>query len=385
MRIAIVGNGIIGLALAHRLLADHPGDDLRVGLIGPAERPGCGTLAAAAMLNSLAEVETGVLDDPVRRERLDYNRAATALWPALLDELEDATGDAIRRGTGTHVVAGPGGDAETANLSAIEEACAALGEPCSQVDPRDIPGYRPATGFDGIRALHLPGEGWVNPLDLVGALATTLSADGRCAVIDASARSIDPHTRTTRLEGGEQVPADAVVLCPGSTFTAIAEASGVGDAFPRVRHGIGVTVLLATPDEPLAGCVRTPTRSPATGLYAVPQVDGATLVGATSEIVDDPGDYDPAAAAAGLARAAADELHAQHADARILATRVGWRAIADDGLPLLGRTAIPGLVVATGMNRDGLHCAPLIARQLADSLLGVGDDAPPARYRPDRG
>jgi hypothetical protein len=37
------------------------------------------------------------------------------------------------------------------------------------------------------------------------------------------------------------------------------------------------------------------------------------------------------------------------------------------------------------MNRDGLHCAPLIARQLADSLLGVGDDAPPARYRPDRG
>jgi glycine/D-amino acid oxidase-like deaminating enzyme len=51
MRTVILGNGIVGLSIAFRLLG-RLGQNDQIVVIGEYERPGSATLAAAAMLNS---------------------------------------------------------------------------------------------------------------------------------------------------------------------------------------------------------------------------------------------------------------------------------------------------------------------------------------------
>ena len=64
MHTIIVGNGIIGLTTAFRLL-QRAGPNDRISIVGRVQREGSATLAAAAMLNSFAEVEVGSLDSEV--------------------------------------------------------------------------------------------------------------------------------------------------------------------------------------------------------------------------------------------------------------------------------------------------------------------------------
>ena len=53
----IIGNGIIALTTAFRLLKKLAPTD-NISIIGPKNRPGSATLAAAAMLNSFGEIES---------------------------------------------------------------------------------------------------------------------------------------------------------------------------------------------------------------------------------------------------------------------------------------------------------------------------------------
>jgi glycine/D-amino acid oxidase-like deaminating enzyme len=61
MHTVILGNGILSLSTALRLAQRASGNDT-ITIIGPKSRPGSATLAAAAMLNSFAEMEAGSLD-----------------------------------------------------------------------------------------------------------------------------------------------------------------------------------------------------------------------------------------------------------------------------------------------------------------------------------
>ena len=65
----------------------------------------------------------------------------------------------------------------------------------------------------------------------------------------------------------------------------------------------------------------------------------------------------------------------------------GWsfpEAVSPDGLPLLGETAIPGLLAAAGEGRDGLLLVPAAARLVADVLMGRTPPLPCAPYSPAR-
>jgi glycine oxidase len=65
----------------------------------------------------------------------------------------------------------------------------------------------------------------------------------------------------------------------------------------------------------------------------------------------------------------------------------GWsqaEAVAADGLPLLGETAVPGLLAAAGEGRDEILLAPAAARLLADLLTGRTPPIPCAPYSPAR-
>ena len=58
--IAIVGNGILACALSEKL----KDEGLSIALIGPSDRPESASVAAAAMLNSFAEIGPRVFRPP---------------------------------------------------------------------------------------------------------------------------------------------------------------------------------------------------------------------------------------------------------------------------------------------------------------------------------
>src|SRR6185436_14105878 len=102
MNIVIVGNGAVALVTARELLRREPA--ARLTMVAPAQRPGCASLAAAAMFNSFCEVDAGTLDNRFEREKWHFNREAAPRWPALLASLVEESGRTIHHGFGTYLI-----------------------------------------------------------------------------------------------------------------------------------------------------------------------------------------------------------------------------------------------------------------------------------------
>ena len=113
------------------------------------------------------------------------------------------------------------------------------------------------------------------------------------------------------------------------------------------------------------------------GVYIVPDPAGA-IVGATMEqgVVDRTVD----AARVVALRQAAEALLPELAELDVRAG-TGVRAATPDGLPMVGRSAAPGVLLAVGARRNGWLLAPLVARMIAAYV--AGDDPGPFAARLD--
>jgi glycine oxidase len=103
--------------------------------------------------------------------------------------------------------------------------------------------------------------------------------------------------------------------------------------------------------------------------YLVPRLDGTVLAGSTLEMVG----YRKEVTVAGLAeilgmvRALVPDL--DHAP--VVETWSNFRPYTADHLPVLGRTAVDGLVLATGHYRYGILLTPITAQLIAE-LVATG-------------
>jgi glycine oxidase len=116
------------------------------------------------------------------------------------------------------------------------------------------------------------------------------------------------------------------------------------------------------------------------GGYAVPTVDGLA-VGATMEPGVADGEVDPAQGAPLLAAGA--RLFPALAAARF-GLAAGIRAATPDGLPMVGASSVPGVLVAAGARRNGWLLAPLVAQLIAACVTGRDPGPYAARLRPGR-
>ncbi len=357
--IAIVGAGLIGLAIAFELA--ERGAAVRIY-----ERAEPGRAASWAAAGMLAPNTETLPEGPMHA----LCCASLAAYPDFVARVRRASGIDPHLHLDGIVEAVFERNALDA-LDARAHLLSARGVRVERWDRTRTLREEPWLGSSVRGALLLADEGAVDNRRLGRALSAACRARG-VGVVEAGAAALEGDGRRVlgvRTERGFS-PARWVVNAAGAWAAALA---GVPpECVVPVQPVKGQMLALAVP----RALVRRVTWVP--GAYVVPRDDGRVLVGATVE----PGADDARVTANGVHRLLDGALRAAPAlgDFTIGECWSGLRPGTPDGLPYLGATPLDGYLLATGHFRNGVLLAPITATLLADAIEG----RPPAALAPFR-
>ena len=370
--VGVVGGGIIGLAIAWR--SAQSGRD--VAVVDP--DPGQGaTWAAAGMLAPVSEARFG------EEALAALNLAAAAAWPDFAAQLQASSGMAVHfRSDGTLLVAGDPSD--RVDIDRTLAFHLAIGLPAFRLGARSCREAEPmlAPGISG--GVDLPEDHQVDNRAVATALIEACRVAGVTMVADQVLR-VDVGAQPDhelRVQGvtlaiGDALATPSVVISAGSRS---GEVGGLPEAWrPPVRPVHGVTVRLhARHGVPR---LRRTVRALVHGrsCYLVPRDDGGLVLGATMEergsTLDVP--------FGGLAELLADARRIVPAldEYSVIELAPGLRPGSPDNGPIVGTTAVHGLLLATGHFRNGVLLAPATADEVL-ALLDTRDNRTTVRSSP---
>ncbi|GAA0534381.1 glycine oxidase ThiO [Paractinoplanes ferrugineus] len=329
--VAVVGGGIIGLAVAWRL--QQGGADVVVLDDG---EPGAWHVAAGM----LAPGAEAAHEEPHLAELLARSNER---WPAFAAELGLVGYD----DTGTLSVAMTADDlAEAARVWTRQQL--------PLLRPSELREREPVLSTRVRAGVYAPGEGQVDPRRVVAALRERLA--GRIV--------------TKRVDDLSEVDAETVVVAAGCGTAAL---TGL-----PVRPVKGQVLRLR--GEP--GLVRHVLEAVVDGrhVYVVPRADGEIVVGASQE---ERTDRTVTAGGVHELLRAALELVPDLAECELVETTVGHRPGTPDNAPLLGRID-DRTVVAAGHFRNGVLLAPITAELITGLVLGGDADPLLDHFAPGR-
>jgi glycine oxidase len=370
--VVVIGDGAIGAAVAWRCAQRG----LSVTVVDPDPTRGAWR-TAAGMLAPVTELHYA--ESPLLRLNLD----SLARYPAFAGELADATGLPTGfRECGTLSVAW-----DAADLAALRDLHAfgrTLGIEARLLTGRELRELEPALAAGLPGGLLAPGDHQVDPRLLHAALVAAGTAAGVRRIVGAAQVEIrgDRIGRIT-LTDGTPLPAGTVVLAAG----AWSGAAGLpAELAPQVRPVKGQTLRLRLPGEPrLRHVVRGSVKG--APIYLVPRADGQLVVGASSEEVGF--DLAPRAGAVYELLRDAQSVFPELGEAVLEEVCTGLRPGTPDNAPLLGRSGVDGLLLATGHYRNGILLTPVTADGIAELITtgtapGVLRPFAPDRPRPER-
>ncbi|MET9760184.1 glycine oxidase ThiO [Streptomyces sp. NPDC006372] len=353
--VLVIGGGIIGLVTAWRAA----GRGLSTAVVDPG--PGGGAAqVAAGMLAAVTELHYG------EQTLLGLNLASARRYPAFAAELTELTGhDLGYRRCGTLAVALDADDrAHLRELHALQQRSGLdsqwlSGRECRRLEPMLAPGVR--------GGLRVDGDHQIDPRRLAGALVAACERSGVVFHRVLAERLTVAGDRATGvvMADGTELGAGQVVLAGGSLSGRLA---GVPeDVLPPVRPVKGQVVRLTMPERHgpfLSRTVRAVVRG--SQVYLVPRASGELVVGATSEETG----WDTTVTAGGVYELLRDahELVPGITELPLTETRAGLRPGSPDNAPLLGPTALEGLLLATGHYRNGVLLTPVTGDALAHAL-----------------
>lgn len=353
--VLVVGGGIIGLVTAWR--AAQRG--LATALADP--EPGGGAArVAAGMLAAVTELHHG------EEDLLGLNLASARRYPDFAAELTALTGrDLGYRGCGTLAVALDADDrAQLRELHALQQRSGLdsqwlSGRECRRLEPMLAPGVR--------GGLRVDGDHQIDPRRLAAALLTACERAGVTVHRTRAERLVVTGDRATGVvtADGTRLDAGQVVLAAGSLSGRLA---GVpAHVLPPVRPVKGQVVRLTMPARHgpfLNRTVRAVVRG--SHVYLVPRENGELVIGATSEEMG----WDTTVTAGGVYELLRDahELAPGITELPLTETTAGLRPGSPDNAPLLGPTALDGLLLATGHYRNGVLLTPVTGDVMAHVL-----------------
>lgn len=353
VRAAVVGGGIVGVAVARELLLSDRAAE--VVLFEKEDR-----LAAHQTGRNSGVVHAGLYYEPGGLKAALCRRGA-----GQLREL------AARRGVpfeecGKVVVARDG--SELARLRTIFERATANGVPgVRMIDGAELARIEPHAR--GIAALHSPTTAITDYAAVTRALAQDFTEAGGELRLGARVTAIDDGgTRVSVLAGGRAELFELVVNCAGLQSDRLAKASG-DNPNPRIVPFFGAYLLLRPERRSLVNGLIYPVpdpRYPFLGVHLTKRIDGEIMVGPNAflsggreaynglELV--PRDLAAVAGFGGFWRFAAGNIPAAFREGRTVLSRKAFIEAARDYVPELALAdVVPGSrgIRAQAMNADG--------------------------------
>lgn len=356
----VAGGGIVGLAIAREMALEG----MQVAVFDRDREKGTdATQVAAGMLAPVGEHEFG------EQALLPMNLASAELFPGLAAELEEATGipTGYRRDGGLHVALDGDEAAVLERMAALQEESGLEPRRLTPSEAREVePGLSPSVRS----AVLAPGDGAVDPRQLADALEADAVSRGAAVFRDSPIRGL------ARADGGVTgvetydgpVEAGTVVVAAGAETGRLEWLEP--DELPPVRPVKGQVVELRAPEVgPVASRPVVTER-----VYVVPRPDGRIVVGAT---VEERG-WDREVTAGGVHEMLREAYRVlpDLTEAAFIGARAGFRPGTPDNLPVVGRTATPGLVLASGHYRNGILLAPLTGKAVTRMAIEGLDEAP---------
>lgn len=348
VRVVIVGAGVMGCGAALELSRRGVTDIVLLERAVPGAEA---SSAAAGML--AAQVES---KDAAERAHFVRAREGYGAWA---EDLRERSGiDIGYRVSG--VLELPANESQRDALAHRVASHVAEGLRAEVVDGAAIRSIEPELAAHFDVAAWFPDEAQVDPPKLLRALGVAVERAGVVVRAGATVTSlVQERGRVVgvELDGAEVVRADAVVLAAGSWTSLV---GGVPSSLPTVKPVRGQLVMLE--EQP-------PRLSRITffgGGYVVPRGDGRIICGSTMEHVG----HRRGVTAAGIQGVLAGAI----AIAPALATSelkhvwCNFRPHAEGG-PMIGRSPVPGLFLATGHFRNGILLAKATADTAADAVL----------------
>lgn len=349
---AIIGAGVNGLGIAWKLA--KAGCSVDVFDKGKAGRGA--SWAAAGMLAAGVEAEPG-------EEKLtELGLLGQTLWPAFAAQLSKESGvDPEYRTEGLLVAAMNRDEAE--RLRFDYEFQREQGIELEWLSGAEARRREPHLRSGVAAAVFSPNDHQANNRKLVEALRIAAERAGARIYEDTPVEAL--HIEEKRVTGlqtaGESLSADAVVLAAGPWSR---DLPGLpASARPPVRPIKGQMLSLRM--DPSAPLLRHVLWAPS--IYLVPRLDGTLIIGGT---VEEKG-FDDRLTAGGVYALLEAAWRAVPAieELPIAEMWVGFRPGSRDDAPILGRSKVEGLWLATGHHRNGILLAPLTAEAIAAEIL----------------
>lgn len=356
--VIVIGGGVIGLAVARELAGSKSVLLLDRGPTGQGT-----SRAAAGMLTPLSEA-----DD--QGPFFQLSCASHAMYDRFVCDLQEETKvdcGYSREGLLT--------------LAATEESARALrcryewqkkaGFAIELLDEAAVYKLEPLITARVKAAAYLPGDRSVTPRKLVDALRESCLKRGVEVRTGVRVGEIGPHVVRA---GDLTLEAGNIIVASGVWSS---EFRGLNPPIPVYpRKGQILSLGMPSAVRAFSHMIRLGSA------YFVPRPSGELVVGATNE---DAG-FDTANTPAGLGRLLNEaQLISSHIGSYpILEMWSGLRPATPDGLPILGRSSIPGVYYATGHYRNGVLLAPITAAIIRDLVEKGKTDYPIDPYAPSR-
>lgn len=374
--ICIIGNGVLGLSTAYELLLENP--MLHIAIIGPSNRPGCASLAAGAMLGAFGEVTKSSFDSKYGQAKLDMAVQSSRMWSDWIEQINVSINakESLKITPGTFVILNTeSSKREDKNFAAIIKALNSYKEPYQEVDPSEIPGLNPIDNCRPLRTIFLPNEGFINPFQVLDTLDSIVRKHQNAVMIDGYVKQLHCHHNEDRISAietheGEIIQSTHIVLAAGVYSQAlIDQIPAIKKRVPLILSGAGTSFLLKYPND-FKSVVRSPNRVGGCGIHIMPRGNDMLFMGASNYVDVSPKSEIRMRDVYYLVQRAIAQFNQDFHKAEIINWFIGNRPVTVDAFPLIGETSIKGLWLLTGNYRDGFHNAPLLAKSIANQILG---------------
>lgn len=362
--VLIIGGGIMGTSSAWALAASGAKVVVLERSVPGAEA----SSAAAGILGAQAEAHgAGPMAELCLASRARYAKFAAALT-------RETQIDVGYRECGVLQVA-----FARAGLEKLVKAAAwqrPRGLACERFAARELQTLEPALASTVLGGLRFAEDARVEPKALLRALHIAAIRRGvqfRSGAFVRRVAVLANRATGVVLDDGSELRAGHVVVAAGSWTSLI---DGLGLPAGRVVPARGQIVELELPAPPLGHVVFGP------GAYLVPRDDGRLLIGSTLEFVGYEREVTAGAVRDLLTHAIA--LVPSLSRAALRGTWSNFRPYTQDELPLLGRTKIERLYLATGHYRNGILLAPISAEIVRAAVLGQRPPVSVEAFSPER-